>query len=270
MSLLETSAGVIAYDERGEGQPLVMLPSGAHSRHDFDQLRELLAPRFRSIALDWPAHGDSPPGAGAASAMAFADAAEALVEAVAPDGAVVVGNSVGGFAAARLALRRPELVRGLVLVDAGGFAPHSPLVRVFCALMSRPGFLRRFYPAFARRYMRPRTEADRRALDAAVATTREDPGLRTVSELWASFVAPEHDLRAEAGSIAAPSLVVWGRRDPVIPLRIGKKVAASIPGAELVVLDAGHVPYATDPEGFASALVPFADAAFATVAGETV
>lgn len=262
--MLETSAGVIAYDEQGQGPPLVMLPSGAHSRHDFDQLRELLAPRFRSIALDWPAHGDSPPGAGAASAMAFADAAEALVAEVAPDGAAVLGNSVGGFAAARLALRRPELVRGLVLVDAGGFAPHSPLVRGFCALMSRPGFLRRIYPTFARRYVRPRTEADRRALAAAVATTREDPGLRTVSELWASFARPEHDLRAEAGSIAAPSLVVWGRRDPVIPLRIGKKVAASIPGAELVVLDAGHVPFTTDPEGFAAALVPFVDAAFAT------
>ncbi len=267
MPLLETSAGPIAYDERGEGVPLVLLPSGAHERRDFDELRALLPARFRSVALDWPAHGESPAGSEPASAMAFAAAAEALVEAVAPEGAVVLGNSVGGFSAARLAIRRPELVRGLVLVDAGGFAPHTPPVRAFCALMSRPGFLRRVYPAFARRYMRPRTEADRRALKAAVATTREDPGLGTVCDLWASFVAPEHDLRREAGSISAPTLVVWGRRDPVIPLRVGKKVAGSIPGARLVVLDTGHVPHTSDPEGFAAELIPFADAAFAAPIG---
>ncbi|HET7445933.1 MAG TPA: alpha/beta fold hydrolase [Solirubrobacterales bacterium] len=269
MGQLETSAGVIAYDERGEGPPLVMLPSGAHSRRDFDQLRDLVPSRFRTVALDWPAHGDSPPGADPASAMAFADAAEALVEALAPEGAVVLGNSVGGFSAARLALRRPQLVRGLVLVDAGGFMAPSLRVRAFCGLMSRPWFLRRIYPRFGARYMRPRTEADRRALAVAVATTREDPGLRTVCQLWASFAAPDHDLRAAAARVAAPTLVVWGRRDPVIPLRVGKRVAATIPGARLVVIDSGHVPHTTDPEGFAAELVPFADAAFAAAAGSS-
>ena len=58
--------------------------------------------------------------------MRFADVAEELVERLAPEGAVVVGNSVGGFAAGRLAIRRPELVRGLVLVDSGGFLGRRP------------------------------------------------------------------------------------------------------------------------------------------------
>jgi pimeloyl-ACP methyl ester carboxylesterase len=259
---LETSAGTVAYDERGEGPPLIFLPAGAHDRHDFDELRRALPAGLRTIALDWPGHGESPAGRGPASAMAFADAAEQLVEAVAPGGAVVVGNSVGGFAAARLASRRPELVAGLVLVDAGGFAPRSPLLRSFCALMSRQSFLRRVYPAFAKRYMRPRTAADRRALEAAVATTRADPGLGAVCGLWGSFASPEHDLRSEADSIVAPTLVIWGRHDPVIPPRVGRKAATSIPGAGLVVLDTGHVPQTGDPEGFAAALAPFADRAF--------
>jgi len=262
MLTLETSAGTIAYDERGEGLPLVLLPAGAHDRHDFDELRDLLPPRFRTVALDWPGHGESPAGRAPASAMAFADAAAELVEAVAPGGAVVIGNSVGGFAAARLAIRRPELAAGLVVVDAGGFAPRSPLLRTFCALMSRPWFLRHIYPSFARRYMRPRTAADRRVLAAAVATTREDPGLGAVCELWGSFASPQHDLRGQAGEISAPTLVVWGRRDPVIPLRIGRKAAASIPDARLAILETGHVPQASDAEGFAAELVPFADRAF--------
>jgi pimeloyl-ACP methyl ester carboxylesterase len=261
MPALETRTGPIAYDERGAGHSLVLLSSGAHDRHDFDELRDLLPAGFRSIAPDWPAHGESPAGEGPATAMRFADVAEELVASLAPEGAVVVGNSVGGFAAARLAVRRPELVRGLVLVDSGGFLGRPPQVRAFCALMARPRFLRAIYPRFANRYMRPGSAADRRVRDVGVATTRRDPGLRAVSELWRSFASPEHDLRREAAAIASPTLVVWGKRDPVIPLRVGRWLAATIPGAQLEVFDTGHAPQVSDPEGFAAHLVPFAEAA---------
>ena len=268
MNYLQTSTGPVAYDERGDGPPIVLLPSGAHDRHDYDELRALLPARFRSISLDWPGHGQSPAGEGAATAMRFADVAEELVEQLAPTGALVLGNSVGGFAAARLAIRRPELVKGLVIVDGGGFAGRPAHVRAFCALMSQPWFLRRIYPAFSTRYMRPSTAADRRARDTGVANTRQDPGLRAVSELWRSFASPEHDLRDDAGSVMAPTLLIWGRRDPVIPPKIGRRLAATINGAELVVLDTGHVPHTTDPEGFAAHLLPFADAALAPVPAE--
>ncbi|HSS04736.1 MAG TPA: alpha/beta hydrolase [Solirubrobacterales bacterium] len=261
MALLETQSGPIAYDERGDGQPVVMLSSGSHDRHDFDALRDLLPSGFRSIAPDWPAHGESPPGQGPATAMRFADIAEELVEQLAPSGAIVVGNSVGGFAAARLAIRRPELVRALVLVDSGGFLGRPPQVRAFCALMSQPRFLRAIYPWFANRYMRPRSGADRRVRDVGIATTRADPGLRAVSELWRSFASPAHDLRAEAPSISAPTLIVWGKRDPVIPLKIGQRLAAAIPAAELAIFDTGHAPQVSDPEGFSARLIPFAEAA---------
>jgi pimeloyl-ACP methyl ester carboxylesterase len=261
MALLETATGPLAYDERGEGDPIVLLSSGAHDRHDFDDLRDLLPARFRTVAPDWPAHGESPPGSAPATAMRCADVAEELVEAVAPGGAVVVGNSVGGFAAGRMAIRRPDLVKGLVLVDSGGFGGRPPQVRAFCALMSRPAFLRRVYPRFADRYMRPRCDSDRRVRDAAIATTRRGPGLRAVAELWGSFSSREHDLRQGAASISSPTLIVWGRRDPVIPLKLGRRAAASIPGAELVILDTGHSPQVSDPEGFAAHLISFADAA---------
>lgn len=264
MSTIETSHGRIAYDVRGEAEhTIVMLPSGAHDRHDFDELRALLPPRFRTISLDWPGHGESSAGEGSVSAMRFADLAQEVVERLTPEGAIVLGNSVGGFAAAHMAIRRPDLVKGLLLVDSGGFVGRPPHVRAFCALMSRPRFLRAIYPTFSHRYMRPRTAADRRARDTGVATTRSDPGLRVVSELWRSFASPEHDLRRESGEIAAPTLLIWGRRDPVIPLRIGRRLEREIPGARLVVLDSGHVPHTTEPERFAAELIPFADAVFA-------
>jgi pimeloyl-ACP methyl ester carboxylesterase len=260
--LLETTRGAIAYDERGTGNPVVMLSSGAHDRHDFDGLRELLPDSFRSIAPDWPGHGESPAGNEPASAMGFADIAEELVARLAPEGAIVLGNSVGGFAAARLAIRRPELVRGLVLVDSGGFLPRSPQVRIFCALMARPRFLRAIYPWFANRYMRPQSEADRRVRDVGIKTTRQDPGLAAVSGLWRSFSSPEHDLREEAASIQTPTLVVWGKNDPVIPLKAGRTIAATIPGALLELLDTGHAPQVSDPDRFAAIFVPFVERVF--------
>jgi pimeloyl-ACP methyl ester carboxylesterase len=263
MKTFETDAGPIAYDERGDGLPLFLLPSGAHDHHDFDELRQRLPARYRSISLDWPAHGCSPPGTGAATAMRFADVVETIVKSLAPDGAVIAGNSVGGFSAARLAIRRPDLVKGLVLIDSGGFIGRGPQVRAFCALMAHPRFLRAIYPSFSARYMRAHSDADRRARDPGVATTRSDPGLKAVSELWRSFASPEHDLRRDAGRISAPTLLLWGRRDPVIPYRVALWLEQQIDGARLVAFDAGHVPHTSDPDGVAAELVLFADRAFA-------
>jgi pimeloyl-ACP methyl ester carboxylesterase len=174
-----------------------------------------------------------------------------------------VGNSVGGFSAARLAIRRPDLVRGLVLIDSGGFLRRGPQVQAFCALMSRRPLMRSIYPAFSARYMRARTAADRRARATGIATTRRDPGPRAVSELWHLFASAEHDLRRCAAQIKAPTLLLWGLRDPVIPHRIGVSLEREIPGARLVCFDSGHVPHTTDPDGVATELVAFADAVYA-------
>ncbi len=155
-----------------------------------------------------------------------------------------------------MAIRRPDLARALVIVDGDGFSARSAHERAFWGLMARPALLRAIYPAFARAYMRARTVADRRAPRCAFATMRRIPGLRAVSELWGSFRAPEHDLRADAGAITAPTLVSWGRRDPVISLGAERRIAGSIHGAQLAVLDSGHLPYTTDPDAFAAHLLP--------------
>jgi pimeloyl-ACP methyl ester carboxylesterase len=96
-------------------------------------------------------------------------------------------------------------------------------------------------------YMRSRTDADRRARERAIATTRTPGGTEAVAALWRSFTSPEHDLRAQAGAISAPTLFIWGRRDPVIPVRGGRRAAALVPGSTLRVLDTGHLPYTTEP-----------------------
>jgi pimeloyl-ACP methyl ester carboxylesterase len=262
MLVMLTSAGSVAYDSDGSGDPIVLLPSGGHDHHDYDEIRELLPDRFRSISIDWPGHGRSPAGTAPATELRLAQIVEELLDSLTPGGAVLVGNSVGGNIAARLAIKRPELVRGLVIIDGGGFEGSSLPGRVFCALMSRPGFARRIYPLFSRAYMRPRTAADRRARASAIATTRTTQGLTAVTEIWHSFSFPEHDLRAQAGRITAPTVLIWGRYDPVLPLRAGETAQELIPGSRLVVIDSGHLLYTTNPPAVAAELIPLANSAF--------
>jgi pimeloyl-ACP methyl ester carboxylesterase len=254
-STITLPSGVVAYDERGTGPAVVMLPSGAHDRSDYDELRGRLGPAVRTIAMDWPGHGDSPDPTTPGSASSWADVAEQFVERLAPEGAVVIGNSIGGFSAGRLAWRRPELVRGLVLIDTGGFDPPTASARAFCAAMGRPWFLRAIYPIFSALYMRACTDADRAARRRAIANTRKPQTLRYVAGLWSTFTGPEHNLIDAAPGITAPTLVLWGRRDPVIPVASGHRAAALIDDARLVEIDSGHVPHTTAPDEVAVAVL---------------
>jgi pimeloyl-ACP methyl ester carboxylesterase len=267
MPAISTSAGSVAYDSRGNGDPIVLLPGGGHDRGDYDEVRDLLPGEFRSIGIDWPGHGQSPAGTGPATELRLAQIVEELLDSLTPGGAVLVGNSVGGNVAARLAIRRPELVKGLVLIDSGGFegsgSASGVLGRVFSALMSRPGFVRLIYPLFSQAYMRPRTAADHRARAGAIATTRSAAGVTAVSEIWRSFRLPEHDLRAQAGRITAPTVLIWGRHDPVLPPAAGEAARELIPGSRLVLIESGHSPHTTDPAAVAAELIKVAKAAFA-------
>jgi pimeloyl-ACP methyl ester carboxylesterase len=262
MPTLSTSAGTVAYDSRGGGDPVVLLPSGGHDQHDYDEIRGLLPGGFRSIGVDWPGHGRSPADPAAPTELQLAQIVEEVLESLTPGGAVLVGNSVGGNVAARLAIRRPDLVKGLMIIDGGGFEGLSPFGRVFCALMSRPWFVRGIYPLFSQWYMRPRTAADRRARASAIAITRTTVGVTAVAGIWRSFNRPEHDLRSQAGKITAPTVLVWGRHDPILRLRAAETTRDLIPGSRLVVIDSGHLPHTTSPAAVAAELTSLANTAF--------
>jgi pimeloyl-ACP methyl ester carboxylesterase len=259
MPTVPTRAGRLAFDELGAGPGLLLLHAAAHDRHDWDGVRPALAERFRTIALDWPGHGDSPvpPAPGRASAVTFAAAVEDVVDALDLAPVAVVGNAVGGFAAARLAIRQPRAVSALVLVAGGGFEGSTPRSRALGAALGRPLVLRAIYPWLAGRYLHARDGAAVRSREVAVAAARRPGTAEVLCGLWRGFGRPEHDLRAGAAAIAAPTLLIWGVHDPLAPPRLGRRAEAAIPGARLIVLDAGHVPFVDRPEAFLAAVLPF-------------
>jgi pimeloyl-ACP methyl ester carboxylesterase len=256
---VQTRAGSVHFGEQGSGPPVLLLHATLHDRRDFDPIIPALARDHRVIAVDWPAHGESPAPRSPLqpSAMLFADVLEDVVQAMDLPPAVLIGNSVGGFAAARLAITHPDRVASLVLIDTGGFVRTNPLIRGVCRLLGTPAFARVALPRTIPSYMKAKTQNDREIQARAIARAKTPEGIATAAALWRSFAAEEHDLRPRAGELSAPTLIVWGAKDTVAFLRVGRETHAALPGSRLEVLDTGHVVFSSEPEAFLSLVEPF-------------
>ncbi len=158
----------------------------------------------------------------------------AEIEAEAP--VVLVGHSMGGLVCASLAVERPELVRALVLIAPAG-APELRSLQAYArglvrtVLSLRPGLMR---------------------------TIAED-AIRTGPEalLHGALFATGSSF---AGSVSAPTLLIWGARDRLIPVELAAEWQRAIPQARLEVIDdAGHVPMVETPSAFAERLLHFLD-----------
>jgi pimeloyl-ACP methyl ester carboxylesterase len=259
MPTIQTRAGRVAYSELGNGPTVLLLHATLHDRHDFAPIVDTLAKCYRTIAVDWPGHGDSDAVDATIEPTAplFADVLEDIVERLGLTRVVLIGNSVGGFAAARLAINRPECVSGLVLVNAGGFVPWNRLSRAVCGVIGMRAFIRGAAPVFVRGYMKAKTDSDREITKRAIAAAKTPEGIRLMAGLWRSFATPGHDLRSRAAELTAPTLIVWGKKDIAIPLSAGRATHDAIRGSRLEIFDTGHVVFSSDPDGFLAITEPF-------------
>src|SRR6266700_3011597 len=103
MRTVETRAGLVAYEEQGTGTPLLLLHANTGDHRQFEGIVQTLASSYRTIALDWPGFGESaaPNPPQAATAMLMADVLEDVMTHLDLESAILLGHSVGGYAAAR-------------------------------------------------------------------------------------------------------------------------------------------------------------------------
>ncbi len=261
MPTVQTSLGTVFYTDEGSGPPILLLHAALHDHTDFDTVRTGLTHGRRVLALDWPGHGASPLASIPLRAVQFGDLLVEFADLLDLHNLVVVGNSVGGYAACRLALERESRVSGVILINTGGFTPHSVFTRVLCSAMGRPAVVRTVFGAFVRAYMQSKTSADRAVVRRVVDRAKTDDGAKTAAALWKSFTEPGHDLRARAARITAPVLITWGAKDPTAPLRWGRAVAEAIPGSTFEVFETGHVVFSSEPTAWLDTVLPFVDAA---------
>jgi pimeloyl-ACP methyl ester carboxylesterase len=261
MPTVNTSLGTLSYTDEGQGPPVLLLHAALHDRTDYDGVRSSLTPRHRVLAVDWPGHGESPSPETPLTAVQFGDLAVEFVDRLDLTNLVVIGNSVGGYAAARLAIERHERLAGVVLVNTGGFTDHNAATRKFCAVMGGPRIVRLAFPVFVRAYMHARTAGDQAIVRRVVARGRTLDGARTAAALWRSFTEPGHDLRQAAATIAVPVLITWGTKDVSAPRRWGERVASAIPGSRFETFPTGHVVFASEPDAWLATVQPFVESA---------
>jgi pimeloyl-ACP methyl ester carboxylesterase len=238
----------IAWYERGQGPPLTMLAGTGSTMAEWDPaLLRLLARDHRLILFDYPGLGLSGPWHGD-SFDSLADATARLMKAIRLPRADVLGWSMGGFVAQRLAVNHPGRVSHLVLAGTNSGGSHAVLGTAKAqAIDSEPrpsnaDILRELYPpdrqAEGRRFLRRLEHASQSGeipddFHVPAATTRrqvaaEGPWLRS-----------NRNYR-QLARIAAPTLAAAGVGDPVVPPANLRRIAARIPHAKFVVFPGAH------------------------------
>ncbi|MDH3678787.1 MAG: alpha/beta hydrolase [Acidimicrobiia bacterium] len=213
----------------------------------------------RVVAWDAPGYRHSPDPRADPGLDGWADAAAELIGRLGVARADVLGVSWGGVTATRLALRRPELVRSLVLADSSVGSGTDPAVAAAVRSRARDVTehgIDEFARARAPKLVAANASAD---LVAEVAELMA-VSVRMPPYSWAvdSLAATDH--RSELGSIRCPTLIVVGADDIVTGPADAQELAAGIAGSELVTIaDAGHLANQERPEAFNAATAAFLD-----------
>ena len=274
-------AWIEAGPDRGEDPEVVVLLHGvAGSSSTWEPVVEHLertGGRRLLIAPDLLGHGESAGPSGDFSMGAFANGLRDLLAALGHRRVTVVGHSLGGGVAMQFAYQFPELCSRLVLVSSGGLGRGvSPTLRlaslpgagVVVPILARTGVLGLGVAALRAAAALPLRPADRVSLreyarHAGSLTERAHADafvdtIRGVIGPWGQRVTGTDRLYLTEG---LPTLVVWGRRDPIIPVGHAYRATALMPGSRLEVFDdSGHFPHCDEPIRFAELLTAFCDA----------
>ena len=248
---IKLHSGLVHFHEAGQGTPMVLLHANPGDSRNFDAVFSALAVHHRVIALDWPGYGQSamPEHPETCNPGFFGRVLSEFVVALDLPPAVFVGDSLGGNAAAMLAIEQPARVRALVLVSPGGFTEHNLTIRFFCRIQGSRLALSPL--RWASLYLRVRIACVQSMLERA-ASLQATPQLRLLNRsVWRSFVQPAYDLRESAKRIQAPTLLVFGRDDLATPAKKdGHNAKNSIPHSDFTILPCSHVAFAEMPEQF--------------------
>src|SRR4051794_34171777 len=265
--MTDLSEARVHYILRGQSGPRVVLVHAiGFDHHSWDLVMPELAERCRVAALDLPGHGESDKPAGADYGLRNLGAR--LVQFLDELGwkdAILVGNSLGGGTSLSAALKAPERVRALALVNSVGFREGLPFVGRVAFLPFAP-LVSCYTPGLAVRLgleaVRGRWgSVTRDRCDACGVYFRNPEGRGAFfTALRALYGADLDHLAPRYGEIRCPTLILHGTRDLLIRFRYAERLARTIPGAELVpVPGCGHFPQEECPEIIGEKLEEFLD-----------
>jgi pimeloyl-ACP methyl ester carboxylesterase len=261
----------VSFVTAGSGPVLLLIHGMAGVLDNWRDVVDPLARNHTVVAPDLPGHGGSAPGAGDYSIGALAAGLRDLLLALGHERATLVGHSLGGGIAMQFSYQFPEITERLVLVNSGGLGPEvSPILRA-AALPGADAFIRATATL-------GRTAGSTLGRGLALVGRGPSADVAEVARAYASLVDRDRraaflaTLRGVVGTsgqrVAAgdrlylaegvPVLIVWGARDPIIPVRHAEDAHAAIPGSRLEVFEGiGHLPQLEAPERFVAVLERF-------------
>lgn len=254
-----------------EAKPLVFVHGLSGSWPNWLEQLPTFAAEHRVIALDLPGFGHSPMPRETISISGYARMLDRLLDQLEIDAAAVVGNSMGGFIGAELAIAFPQRVERLVLVSAAGISTHAPRGSAQAVPVLRR--LERILMASAAWAASVSDTTMRRARlrDAALGVVVRHPsrlpaalaaeqvrGAGKPGFIQALEAIVDYEIRERLSEIACPTLIVWGERDRLISVHDADVFAELIPNSRKVVFeDTGHVSMLERPEEFNALLEDF-------------
>lgn len=244
----------LAYGDDGRGPVIVCLHAVGHGAGDFAAFRARHRDRYRVIAVDWPGQGRSGVDPMPPSGARYAELLVGFLDALSLDRVVLLGNSIGGAAALRVAAMHPERVRAVIACNPGGLVAHGLQKRFFTGALARffargargGRWTRRAFAAMYRGILSEPPAAEQRA--RIVATWPDVAPL--LADAWRSFGQANDDLTQLLPRIACPALITWSTGDRLNPLSFNRPGIARLPHGELATFPGGHSPFLECPERF--------------------
>ncbi|MEL6905726.1 MAG: alpha/beta hydrolase [Planctomycetota bacterium] len=259
MSGPRTRAGAaLAFERSGSGDPVVLLHGLGADRGVWREAAPLLSRKRDVVAVDLLGFGASPRPAGELSLLDLAAALRDLLDELSLYAVDLVGNSLGGWLALHLAVTDPARIRRVVAVAPAflyGLPDSVTAADLAAAAAPRDFESMRAYLGRVLRAADARTdEAVHAHLERRIAA-RDERSIRALAE---SIVAGEGLLTDRLANVAAPTLVVHGQHDGVVPLAQSERVSSEIGGATLRVLEeSAHWPQLDETEAFVRAVEEF-------------
>ena len=259
MPFVENQGARIYWDEQGHGAPVLLIMGLAYPSQMWHRTRPLLASQYRTVALDNRGIGQSDVPQGPYPIALMASDAAAVLDAAGVESAHLFGVSMGGMVAQEFALQYPNKVRSLILgcTAAGGPQAVRAEQEVLQVLMTRGQDPDQFAKAIRPFIYDQGTSPERIEEDTAVRRKWYPSADAYFAQLQAIMAWEAY---SRIGQISAPTLVVHGENDRLIPPENARQISARIPGAKLAMLaKASHI-FATDqPHAAHAAILEFLD-----------
>jgi pimeloyl-ACP methyl ester carboxylesterase len=260
------------YERYGSGPPLILIPPGGSHTSTWRFNISVLSRSHEVWTFDLPGSGYSDkPAAFPYTHRSYAEFAANFMTTMGIPKAVVIGQSLGGTVALEFALDFRERTAGVVLIGAGGYSrgvrlgPLNPLVHrpTNGMLMSFSSYAVSVKALFRYIYHNSTPFTRDATLVAEMCRINRTPNARAAyywmqRALHFDFAIPDV---SRIQSVAAPTLIVWGREDRVVDVRNAARFHHDIAGSQVVVIDdAGHMVHEEKPEAVNRAIESFLEA----------